>query len=80
MSAKPDNSSAYAAPEALNYPHESTQGGANEGRLRVKGENVDISPLKETITFPFSGKTAKNRFLKAPMTGKSSVDYNSHAV
>ncbi|KAK3718156.1 hypothetical protein LTR37_005271 [Vermiconidia calcicola] len=56
------------APEANNYPHESTEGGRNEGRLRVKGPEVDVSPLKESITFPFSGRTAKNRFLKAPMT------------
>ena len=58
----------YAAPEAKNFPHESTAGGNNRGRLRVKGPDVDISPLKEGITFPFSGRTAKNRFLKAPMT------------
>ena len=58
----------YAAPEAKNYPHESTPGGKNEGRLRVKGTDVDVSPLKQSITFAFSGRTAKNRFLKAPMT------------
>lgn len=58
----------YAAPEAKNYPHQSTEGGEGQGQLRVKGTDVDVSPLKESITFPFSGRTAKNRFLKAPMT------------
>jgi hypothetical protein len=57
-----------APPEAKNYPHESTAGGKNDGRLRIKGSEVDVSALKESITFPFSGRTAKNRFLKAPMT------------
>ena len=36
--------------------------------IRIAGAKVDPSPLKESITFPFSGRTAKNRFLKAPMT------------
>src|ERR1700761_4879111 len=58
----------YAAPEAKHFPHESTEGTKGEGRLRVKGPDVDVSPLKESITFAFSGRTAKNRFLKAPMT------------
>ena len=57
-----------APPEAKNYPHESVEGGKSEGRLRVKGPDVDVSALGESITFPFSGRTAKNRFLKAPMT------------
>ena len=60
--------STNSAPEAKNYPHESTEGGKNDGLLRVKGPDVDVSPLEESITFPFSGRTAKNRFLKAPMT------------
>ncbi|MBE7181282.1 MAG: NADH:flavin oxidoreductase/NADH oxidase family protein, partial [Terriglobus roseus] len=38
------------------------------GAVRVSGSKVDTSSLGESITFPFSGKTAKNRFLKAPMT------------
>lgn len=53
------------APESKNYPHESIAGGQNAGRLRVKGPEVDVSPLKQSITLPFSGRTAKNRFLKA---------------
>lgn len=56
-------------PEAKNYPHESQPGtGNNDGRLRIKAPIVDTSVLGEPITFPFSGRTAKNRFLKAPMT------------
>ena len=63
-----DRAKASGPPEANNFPHESVKGGQNEGLLRVKGSDVDVSPLNETITFPFSGRTAKNRFLKAPMT------------
>lgn len=36
--------------------------------MRVPGDNVDVSVLRQPITFPFSGRTAKNRLLKAPMT------------
>lgn len=63
-----DKVTAQGSPESKNYPHESVKGGENNGRLRVKGPEVDVSPLAESITFPFSGRTAKNRFLKAPMT------------
>lgn len=52
-------------PEAESYTHQSTK---SNGHLRVKGPNVDTSVLGESITFPFSRRTAKNRFLKAPMT------------
>lgn len=55
------------SPEARNYPHETTSN-TNGGRLRVKGPEIDTSALQQPITFPFSGRTAKNRFLKAPMT------------
>ncbi|EMC98898.1 hypothetical protein BAUCODRAFT_120188 [Baudoinia panamericana UAMH 10762] len=50
-----DKAVASGPPEAKNYPHES-------------GPEVDTSVLKEPITFTFSGRTAMNRFLKAPMT------------
>lgn len=56
------------APEALNYEHQSTSAPTGRGRLRVKGDAVDTNVLAEPITLPFSGRTAKNRFLKAPMT------------
>ncbi len=58
----------YAPGEALNFPHDSKKGGKGEGRLRYAGPPLDVSALKEPITFAFSGRTAKNRFLKAPMT------------
>ena len=58
----------YAEPEAKQFPHESVKGGANGGTLRIDAPEVDVSLLKEPITFAFSGRTAKNRFLKAPMT------------
>jgi 2,4-dienoyl-CoA reductase-like NADH-dependent reductase (Old Yellow Enzyme family) len=58
----------YAPGEAKNFPHKSTPGSKDEGLLRYGGPEVDVSPLKETVTFPFSGRTAKNKFLKAPMT------------
>ena len=54
--------------EAKNYPHESTPSGGKDGRLRVKGPTVEVPILGSSSTFPFSGRTAKNRFLKAPMT------------
>lgn len=44
--------------------------GATDGRgsLRTKAEAVDTTVLASPLTFEFSGRTAKNRFLKAPMT------------
>lgn len=58
----------YADSEAKSADHEGVKTDGNDAHLRIKGKNVDVSILKKTITFPFSGKTAKNRFLKAPMT------------
>jgi 2,4-dienoyl-CoA reductase-like NADH-dependent reductase (Old Yellow Enzyme family) len=52
--------------ESKNYPHQSEP--TSNGRLRVAGPAIDTSPLAQPITFPFSNRTAKNRFLKAPMT------------
>lgn len=54
--------------EASSFPHESQPVGGKDGRLRVKGDNADVSVLQQPLTFHFSGRTAKNRFLKAPMT------------
>ena len=62
-----DKSDAQGPPEALNYAHD-TVPDAEGARLRVKGEQVDVSPLAEKLTLPFSGRIAPNRFLKAPMT------------
>ena len=58
----------YAPGEAKNFPHKSIPGSKDEGLLRYGGPGVDVSFLKEPLTFAFSGRTAKNRFLKAPMT------------
>ncbi|KAK5174620.1 uncharacterized protein LTR77_001701 [Saxophila tyrrhenica] len=58
----------YLPGEAKNFPHKSIRGSKGEGLLRYGGPQVDVAPLREGITFPFSGRTAKNRFLKAPMT------------
>lgn len=55
-----------APPESKNYPHSSEQ--SSNGRLRVAGPAIDTSPLAQPVTFPFSNRIAKNRFLKAPMT------------
>lgn len=63
-----DKVSAPGPPEAKNYPHTNIPGGKNNGTLRVQGPAIDTGILSEPITFPFSGRTAKNRFLKAPMT------------
>ncbi|KAF2032835.1 FMN-linked oxidoreductase [Setomelanomma holmii] len=63
-----DKSTTSGASEAQSYPHESTNAGGRNGKLRVQGAKTDVSGLAESITFPFSGRTAKNRFLKAPMT------------
>lgn len=69
-----DKVAAKGEPEAKNYPHESVKGSGNGGRLRVKGPEVDVSPLRESITFPYSGRTAKNRFLKAVSPGLMTLD------
>jgi 2,4-dienoyl-CoA reductase-like NADH-dependent reductase (Old Yellow Enzyme family) len=52
--------------EANSYPH--TTQPSTTGRLRIAGPIIDTSTLATPITFPFSHRTAKNRFLKAPMT------------
>lgn len=63
-----DKAAGTGPPESKNYPHESVHSGSKDGRLRVKGPEVDVSVLAESLTLPFSGRVAKNRFLKAPMT------------
>jgi 2,4-dienoyl-CoA reductase-like NADH-dependent reductase (Old Yellow Enzyme family) len=39
---------------------------------RYQSDNVDASPLGKPLKFEFSGRTAKNRFLKAAMTERLS--------
>jgi hypothetical protein len=46
-----------------------TTGFPGRGYSHVKGDdNADTKLLSQPITFPFSGRTAPNRLLKAPMT------------
>lgn len=54
-------------PPDASTTHPSTPG---RGHSRVKGSAsaADIALLASPITFPFSGRVAPNRFLKAPMT------------
>jgi 2,4-dienoyl-CoA reductase-like NADH-dependent reductase (Old Yellow Enzyme family) len=63
-----DKSTLSAPSEAQSFPHKSTPSGGHDGKLRVQGLETDFSILNEPITFPFSGRVAKNRFLKASMT------------
>ncbi|KAK3060039.1 hypothetical protein LTS18_009481, partial [Coniosporium uncinatum] len=45
---------------------------------RYESEDVDVSPLGQSLKFEFSGKTAPNRFLKGAMTERlSSWDPNN---
>ncbi|KAJ9133389.1 NADH oxidase 1 [Pleurostoma richardsiae] len=40
---------------------------------RIPAEDVDVTPLAQPLKLEFSGKTAKNRFLKAAMTERLST-------
>jgi 2,4-dienoyl-CoA reductase-like NADH-dependent reductase (Old Yellow Enzyme family) len=48
--------------------HPNTTKTHGHGHVRITANSVSTTPLAQPITFPFSGRTAKNRFLKAPMT------------
>lgn len=53
-------------PSAPGAPHTKSDSRAH---LRVESTpGSDVSALAQPLKFEFSGKTAKNRFLKAPMT------------
>jgi len=55
-----------ALPSNPDEPHSTSDPRAH---LRVESDPAtDLSVLAAPITFAFSGKTAMNRFLKAPMT------------
>lgn len=55
-----------AVPAAPGAPHSTKDPRAH---LRAESDaDVDVSPLAQPLVFEFSGKTAMNRFLKAPMT------------
>ncbi|KAF2228125.1 hypothetical protein BDZ85DRAFT_301069 [Elsinoe ampelina] len=63
-----DKSPVGGSPEAEAYPHETTSDAPDRGRLRVAGPKIDTAALGQPLTFAFSGRSAPNRFLKAPMT------------
>lgn len=44
-----------------------------DNRQRYVSKDVSPAPLGKPLQFEFSGREAKNRFLKAAMTGKSQV-------
>lgn len=55
-----------AVPSAPGAPHSTKDARAH---LRAEsGPDADVSSLAQPLRFEFSGKTAMNRFLKAPMT------------
>lgn len=61
----------YKAPTGVapsSTEHEQNDIRHGRGHLRVASQVADVSVLAEPVTFAFSGRTAKNRFLKAPMT------------
>ena len=55
-------------PQPASSKHDEAPIESGEGHLRVYSDAVDTKRLGEPVTFPFSGRTAPNRFLKAPMT------------
>jgi hypothetical protein len=63
-----DTSTIKADPVADGAKQEKNNVQANRGHIRAQSKPVDVSILNEPVTFAFSGRTAKNRFLKAPMT------------
>lgn len=65
-----DKSTSPALPN-LAGSNEKNDPESTTGNLRVEGGMTDISVLKQPISFHFSGLTAKNRFLKAPMTERA---------
>ncbi len=56
--------SAPVEPSLPSYATFSSRG----GDIRIESSDADVSVLSQPLTFPFSGRTVKNRFLKAPMT------------
>ncbi|KAK7885706.1 hypothetical protein LTR67_010057 [Exophiala xenobiotica] len=63
-----DTSTLKDPPITPGHTTEKTNAGSARGYIRAKSEQADVSVLKEPLTFSFSGRTAKNRVLKAPMT------------
>lgn len=54
-------------------------GGDGGSNLHVQSEKVDVSVLREQMVFPFSGRFAPNRFLKAPKTERLCPWPENHA-
>ena len=63
-----DKTAVPAGPLPASDKHVENPPEAMQGHLRVDSQPADVSILGQPITFSFSGKTAPNRFLKAPMT------------
>ena len=56
-----------SAPVKPSLPSHATSS-SRGGDIRIASSDADVSVLSQPLTFPFSGRTVKNRFLKAPMT------------
>lgn len=63
-----DTSTVKGAPLTHGDSSEKNNVASARGHLRAQTQPVDVSILNEPVKFAFSGRTAKNRFLKAPMT------------
>ncbi|KAJ9605174.1 hypothetical protein H2200_010564 [Cladophialophora chaetospira] len=63
-----DTSTTKADPIPASADHQKSDVDSHRGHIRTQSKQADVSILNEPVTFAFSGRTAKNRFLKAPMT------------
>jgi 2,4-dienoyl-CoA reductase-like NADH-dependent reductase (Old Yellow Enzyme family) len=63
-----DKSTIQEPAREIDAPHTENDINTQRGHIRVQSSQADVSVLSQPLTFAFSGKTAKNRFLKAPMT------------
>ncbi len=61
-------STGQGVPTPPNPQHTTVSDNRGNETTRIDGKLVDTAALQNPITFPFSGRTAMNRFLKAPMT------------
>jgi 2,4-dienoyl-CoA reductase-like NADH-dependent reductase (Old Yellow Enzyme family) len=63
-----DKSTIQIPATSVDAAHTKNNVNSQRGHVRVQSSQADVSVLSQPITFAFSGRTAKNRFLKAPMT------------
>lgn len=63
-----DKSTTSAPAQPASISHSTSSLSKETGHLRVSAPKTPTSTLASPLTFPFSGRTAPNRFLKAPMT------------